>query len=63
MAIEKFMKEYATVYVSNKNEKDISNLAKAIMERDVRKGKGLQYIRSVIISDYDICVINRHLFL
>ena len=37
MAIEKFMKEYATVYVSNKNEKDISNLAKAIMETGIKE--------------------------
>lgn len=33
MAIEKFMKEYATIYVSNKNEKDIMKLAEAIMEK------------------------------
>lgn len=46
------------------DEKELSsNTMEINMERDVRKGKGLQYIRSVIISDYDICVINRHLFL
>ena len=37
MAIEKFMKEYAAVYVSNKNEKDIANIAEAIMETGIKE--------------------------
>lgn len=37
MAIEKFMKEYAAVYVSNKNEKDIANIAETIMETGIKE--------------------------
>ena len=37
MAIEKFMKEYAAVYVSNKNEKDIANIAEEIMETGIKE--------------------------
>ena len=35
MAIEKVMKEYAALYVSNKNEKDIAKIAAVIMETGV----------------------------
>lgn len=53
----------SSVYKFTDEKEFSSNTMEINMERDVRKGKGLQYIRSVIISDYDICVINRHLFL
>lgn len=31
------MKEYAAVYVSNKNEKDIANIAEEIMETGIKE--------------------------
>ena len=37
MAIEKFMKEYATLYVSNTNEKDIEKISDVIMETGVKE--------------------------
>ena len=36
-AIEKFMKENATLYVSNKNEKDIQKIAESIMESGIKE--------------------------
>lgn len=53
----------SSVYKFTDEKEFSSNTIEINLGRDVRKGKGLQYIRSVIISDYDICVINRHLFL
>lgn len=52
MAIEKFMKEYATVYVSNKNEKDISNLAKAIMETGIKE-KDAYHVACAVMAECD----------
>lgn len=37
MAIEKFMKDYAALYVSNRNEKEIAALAKPIMTTGVKE--------------------------
>ena len=37
MAIEKFMKEYAALYVSNKNEKDIAKMVSCIMETGIKE--------------------------
>ena len=55
MAIEKFMKEYATVYVSNKNEKDISNLAKAIMETGIKE-KDAYHVACAVMAECDYFV-------
>ena len=37
MAIEKFMKDYASLYVSNKNEKDIAKMASCIMKTGIKE--------------------------
>lgn len=50
LAIEKFMNEYATVYVSNKNEKDIAKLADTIMETGVKE-KDAYHVACAIIAE------------
>lgn len=47
--IEKFMKEYATLYVSNKNEKDITMIANAIMETGVKE-KDAYHVACAVIA-------------
>ncbi len=37
LAIEKFMKDYATLYVSNKNERDIAKTAALIMKTGIKE--------------------------
>lgn len=55
MAIEKFMKEYATAYVSNKNEKDITNLANAIMETGIKE-KDAYHVACAVMAECDYFV-------
>lgn len=50
MAIEKFMKEYATLYVSNKNEKDIEKIAAVIMETGVKE-KDAYHVACAVIAE------------
>ena len=50
MAIEKFMKEYATLYVSNKNEKDIEKIATVIMETGVKE-KDAYHVACAVIAE------------
>ncbi|MDE7257738.1 MAG: hypothetical protein K2N77_00650, partial [Lachnospiraceae bacterium] len=49
-AIEKFMKEYATLYVSNKNEKDIARIANAIMETGIKE-KDAYHVACAVIAE------------
>ena len=37
MTIEKFMRDYATWYVSNKNEEDIAKMAVCIMKTGIKE--------------------------
>ena len=55
MAIEKFMKEYATLYVSNKNEKDIEKVAAVIMETGVKE-KDAYHVACAVIAECDYFV-------
>lgn len=48
--IEKFMKEYAALYVSNKNEKDISRIANAIMETGVKE-KDAYHVACAVVAE------------
>ncbi|MCM1038060.1 MAG: hypothetical protein NC434_01970 [Ruminococcus sp.] len=50
MAIEKFMKEYATLYVSNKSEKDIAKIADAIMETGIKE-KDAYHVACAVIAE------------
>ena len=50
MAIAKFMKEYATFYVSNKNEKEIAKLADAIMETGIKE-KDAYHVACAVIAE------------
>ena len=49
-AIEKFMKEYATLYVSNKNEKEIARIANAIMETGIKE-KDAYHVACAVIAE------------
>lgn len=55
MAIEKFMKEYATLYVSNKKEKDIEKVAAVIMETGVKE-KDAYHVACAVIAECDYFV-------
>lgn len=48
--IEKFMKEYATLYVSNKNEKDIARIANTIMETGVKE-KDAYHVACAVMAE------------
>lgn len=48
--IEKFMEEYATLYVSNKNEKDIAKIANVIMETGVKE-KDAYHVACAVIAE------------
>lgn len=50
MAIEKFMKENTTLYVSNKNEKDITKLAHAVMETGIKE-KDAFHVACAVIAE------------
>lgn len=49
LAVEKFMKEYAAVYVSNKNEKEIAKIADAIMETGIKE-KDAYHVACAVIA-------------
>ena len=49
-AIEKFMKEYATLYVSNKSEKDIARIANAIMKTGIKE-KDAYHVACAVIAE------------
>ena len=49
-AIEKFMKEYAALYVSNKNEKEIARIANAIMETGIKE-KDAYHVACAVIAE------------
>lgn len=55
MAIEKFMKDYATFYVSNKNEKSIEKTAVLIMSTGVKE-KDAYHVACAIIAECDYFV-------
>ena len=55
LAIEKFMKEYAALYVSNKKEKDIENIADAIMETGIKE-KDAYHVACAVIAGCDYFV-------
>lgn len=48
--IEKFMKEYASLYVSNKNEKEIARIANAIIETGVKE-KDAYHVACAVIAE------------
>lgn len=48
--IEKFMKEYASLYVSNKNEKEIARIANTIMETGVKE-KDAYHVACAVIAE------------
>lgn len=48
--IEKFMKEYASLYVSNKNEKEIARIASAIMETGVKE-KDAYHVACAVMAE------------
>ena len=50
LAIQKFMNEYATLYVSNRNEKDITKLAEAIMETGIKE-KDAYHVACAVIAE------------
>lgn len=50
LVIEKFMKEYASVYVSNKKEKDIARIADAIMGTGVKE-KDAYHVACAVIAE------------
>lgn len=50
MTIEKFMKEYATLYVSNKNEKNIAKLANTIMETGIKE-KDAYHVACAVMAE------------
>lgn len=48
--IEKFMREYATLYVSNKNEKDIARIANVIMKTGIKE-KDAYHVACAVIAE------------
>lgn len=50
MIIEKFMKDYATLYVSNKNEKDIAKMAASIMKMGIKE-KDAYHVACAIMAE------------
>lgn len=52
MAIEKFMKEYTAIYVSNKNEKDIAKSAEAIMKTGIKE-KDAYHVACAVMAECD----------
>lgn len=50
MAIEKFMNDYSTVYVSNKNEKDIIDIADLIMSTGIKE-KDAYHVACAVKAD------------
>lgn len=50
LAIQKFMNEYAVLYVSNKNEKDITKLAEAIMKTGIKE-KDAYHVACAVIAE------------
>lgn len=50
LAIQKFMNEYAALYVSNRNEKDITKLAKAIMETGIKE-KDAYHVACAVMAE------------
>lgn len=55
MAIEKFMKEYTTIYVSNKNEKDIAKSAETIMKTGIKE-KDAYHVACAVMAECDYFV-------
>ena len=52
MAIEKFMNDYSTIYVSNKNEKDIVDMADRIMSAGIKE-KDAYHVACAVMADCD----------
>ena len=50
MTIEKFMNDYSTVYVSNKNEKDIVDMADLIMSTGIKE-KDAYHVACAVMAD------------
>lgn len=50
MAIEKFMKDYATLYVSNKNEEDIAKIATLIMKTGIKE-KDAYHVACAVMAE------------
>lgn len=55
MAIEKFMKDYATLYVSNKHGDQIAKIADSVMETGVKE-KDAYHVACAIMADCDYFV-------
>lgn len=50
LAIQKFMNEYAVLYVSNKNEKDITKIAEAIMKTGIKE-KDAYHVACAVMAE------------
>lgn len=50
LAIQKFMNEHAALYVSNRNEKDITKLAEAIMETGIKE-KDAYHVACAVMAE------------
>lgn len=55
IAIEKFMKDYATFYVSNRRETDIANVADHIMRTGIKE-KDAYHVACAVIAECDYFV-------
>lgn len=55
MAIEKFMKDYASFYVSNKSEKDIAQIAYVIMKSGIKE-KDAYHVACAIMAECEYFV-------
>lgn len=55
VAIEKFMKEYAALYVSNKNEEDIAKTAALIMRTGIKE-KDAYHVACAVMAGCDYFV-------
>lgn len=55
MAIEKFMKEYAKLYVSNKNEGDIAKIADQVMRTGIKE-KDAYHVACAVTAECDYLI-------
>ena len=62
MAIEKFMKEYAKLYVSNKNEEDIAKIAGQVMRTGIKE-KDAYHVACAVTAGCDYLITTDDRFL
>lgn len=55
LAIEKFMKDYATFYVSNKNENNIAEIASHVMQTGIKE-KDAYHVACAVMAECDYFV-------